>query len=53
MASRIEAISKDANGTWGKNRSDKFSNFSDETVGDTGKEFLDFLVDLSEMNNVQ
>ena len=36
-----------------KNRSDRFSNFSGETVGDTGKELKDFPVDLSEMNNFQ
>ena len=30
---------------------DRFSNFSGETVGDTSKKFVDFLVDLSEINN--
>ena len=41
--------------TWSRNFKfsvrDRFSNFSGETVGDTGKKPMDFLVDLSEMNN--
>ena len=31
---------------------DRFSNFSDETVGDTGKMLMDFLADLRETNNI-
>ena len=36
-----------------RTRSDEFSKFSGETVGDTGEELIDFHVDLSEMNNFQ
>ena len=35
----------------GRAIADRFSDFSGETVGDTGKKPVDYFVDLSEMNN--
>ena len=35
-----------------KNRSDRFLSFSGETLGDTGKMLLHFLVDLGETNKI-